>query len=115
MNNDSNNNEVDSTYKSIDNQESNIQDKEDNVSTESLTVDYNNLYKLNTNDTSPEKQSIDQNDIQFDSADYVQDEDLVRSREKVETKHNLIFMALVLIILVITILVIFPIVFKLKI
>ena len=115
MNNDSNNNELDSDYKSIDNQESNIQDKDADVSTESLTVDYNNLYKLNTNDTSPEKQSIDQNDIQFDNADYVQDEDLVRRRDKVATRHNLIFMALVLIVLVITILVIFPMVFKSKI
>lgn len=79
---------------------------------ESLTVDYDNLYKLESNDKEKEKIKITDQDIQFDNEDYIQDEDIIRKKDVKDTKRNLLFMGIVMVILILVIVFIFPYIFN---
>ena len=109
------NNKISESNDLNNNEELNDSRNDNDISTKSLTVDYNSLYKLESDEMNSEKKAIDQNDIQFDNADYIQDQDIIKHKEREQTKHNLIFMLIVLGILVTIVLVVFPFLFKLKI
>ena len=81
---------------------------------ESLTVDYDNLYKLESNDKEKEKIKITDQDIQFDNEDYIQDEDIIRKKDVKDTKRNLLFMGIVMVILILVIVFIFPYIFNIR-
>lgn len=79
---------------------------------DSLTLDYNDLYKLES--TEEEKsQHLNPQDIQFENEDHIEDESIVREQDKVATKKNLTFMVTMVIVLIVIILFLFPIIFKL--
>jgi ATP-dependent Zn protease len=84
----------------------------DDSNIESLTVDYDNLYKLESNDKEKEKIKITDQDIQFDNEDYIQDEDIIRKKDVKDTKRNLLFMGIVMVILILVIVFIFPYIFN---
>ena len=87
--------------------------QEDNkVTEESLTLDYNDLYKLESSDE-PTKTELNPNDILFEKEDHIEDETMVRKQEIADTKKNLTFMIVIVIILIVIILFLFPIIFKL--
>lgn len=99
----SNINNPSTTNQELSNADSNI---------ESLTVDYDNLYKLESNDKEKEKIKITDQDIQFDNEDYIQDEDIIRKKDVKDTKRNLLFMGIVMVILILVIVFIFPYIFN---
>lgn len=87
---------------------------QNNMSIDSLTVDYNNLYKLESTDKE-EKIEITDQDLQFDNADHIEDQNLIDKIDREDTKHNIIFMVIVVLILIVVIVFLFPIFIKLKI
>ena len=70
--------------------------QEDNkVTEESLTLDYNDLYKLESNEETTKKE-LNPNDIMFEKEDHIEDQTIVRKQEIADTKKNLTFMILML-------------------
>ena len=82
------------------------------VTEESLTLDYNDLYKLESNDEQT-KTELNPNDILFEKEDHVEDQVAVRQQEIADTKKNLSFMIVIVVVLIVIILFLFPIIFKL--
>lgn len=96
------------------NENINSNNNQNDISIDSLTVDYNNLYKLESTNNEKEKIQITDQDLQFDKGDHIEDQAMVDKIEKEDTKHNIIFMVIIVLILIIVILFFFPLFIKLK-
>ena len=85
---------------------------DNNVTEDSLTLDYNDLYKLESMEEE-QSQHLNPQDIQFENEDHIEDESIVREQDKVATKKNLTFMIAIVVVLIAIVLLLFPIIFKL--